>query len=219
MSVDITPLSRTPLTTLRRHRERGMTDRAELYAVLDAGLICHLGVVAHGTPVVLPTAYGRDGDTLYVHGSSANGAFAAADGQQICVTVTHLDGLVCARAVFTHSVNYRSAMVFGTAALVVDDDERLHGLEVVTDHLIPGRWAAARKPTKKEMAATAVLSVPLTEASVKIRTGMPKDEPPDLDSELWAGVLPVAVTFGEPEADPLLRDGIEMPAHIRNYRK
>jgi uncharacterized protein len=219
MSLEIAPLSSTPRTTLRRHRERGVTDRAELYAVLDAGLICHIGVLAHGTPVVVPTAYGRDGDTLYVHGSSANGAFAAADGQQVCVTVTHLDGLVCARSVFTHSVNFRSAMVFGTAALVIDEEERLHGLEVVTDHLIPGRWAAARKPSKKEMAATAVLSLPLTEASVKIRTGMPKDEGEDLDSDLWAGVLPVAMTFGAPEPDPLLRDGIEMPAHIRDYRK
>jgi uncharacterized protein len=219
MSLDITPLSSTPRTTLRRHRERGMTDRAELYTVLDAGLICHLGVVAHGTPVVMPTTYGRDGDTLYVHGSSANGAFGAADGQQVCVTVTHLDGLVCARSVFTHSVNYRSAMVFGPATVVIDDEERMHGLEVIVDHLIPGRWAAARKPTKKEMAATAVLSLPLTEASVKIRTGMPKDEPEDLDSDVWAGVLPIAMTFGAPEPDPLLPGGIEMPAHIRNYRK
>jgi nitroimidazol reductase NimA-like FMN-containing flavoprotein (pyridoxamine 5'-phosphate oxidase superfamily) len=218
MSIDTTPLSSTPRTTLRRHRERAATDRAKLYAVLDAGLICHLGVVANGTPLVLPTAYGRDGDTLYLHGSSANGAFGAADGQQVCVTVTHLDGLVCARSVFTHSVNYRSAMVFGRAAVVLDDDERLHALRVITDHLIPGRWAAARHPTNKEMAATAVLSLPLTEASVKIRTGMPKDEPDDLDRDVWAGVLPVAVTFGEPVPDPLLRDGIEMPAHIRNYR-
>lgn len=216
MTVDTTPLSSTPRTTLRRHRERGMTDRAELYAVLDAGLICHLGVIADGAPMVVPTAYGRDGDTLYVHGSSANGAFGAADGQQVCVTVTHLDGLVCARAVFTHSVNFRSAMVFGTASVVLDDEERLHALEVITDHLIPGRWAAARQPTKKEMAATAVLSLPLTEASVKIRTGMPKDEGDDLELDVWAGVLPVAMTFGEPRPDPGLRSGIEIPAHIRD---
>src|SRR5215831_1329498 len=128
MSTDTTPLSGTPLsstsrTKLRRHRERGMTDRESLYAVLDGGLVCHLGVVAGGTPVVLPTAYGRDGDTLYLHGSSANGAFGAADGQQVCVTVTHLDGLVCSRAVFTHSMNYRSAMVFGTATIVADEDQ------------------------------------------------------------------------------------------------
>src|SRR5215467_7665137 len=212
------PLSTTERTTLHRLRERGRTERAELYAVLDAGLICHLGVVVDGSPVVLPTGYGRTGDTLYLHGSSANRALLAADGQQVCVTVTHLDGLVCARSVFTHSVNYRSAIVFGTATLVLDDDERWQALRIITDHLIPGRWAAARQPTRKEMAATAVLSVPLTEASVKIRTGMPKDEPEDLDLDVWAGVLPVSVTFGEPEPDPLLRPEIPVPAHIRDRK-
>ena len=136
MSIETTPLSSTPRTTLRRHRERGQTDRAALYQVLDAGLICHLGVVSSdGTPVVLPTAYGRDGDTLYLHGSSANGALRAADGQQVCVTVTHLDGLVAARSVFSHSVNYRSAVIFGTATIVKDEDERADGLRLITDHL------------------------------------------------------------------------------------
>jgi uncharacterized protein len=216
MTTGTTSLSSTPRTTLRRHRERGQTDRAALYAVLDAGLICHLGVVADGAPVVLPTAYGRDGDTLYLHGSSANGAIWAADGQRVCLTVTHMDGLVAARSVFSHSVNYRSAVVFGTAAVVTDEDERWQALRLITDHLIPGRWAAARQPTTKEMAATAVLSLPLTEASVKIRTGMPKDEPEDLDLDVWAGVLPVAVTFGAPQPDPLMHADIPVPAHIRD---
>lgn len=211
-----TPLSTTPRTTLRRHKERGATDRADLYAVLDAGLVCHLGFVADGVPVVLPTAYGRDGDTLYVHGSSANGAFGAASGQQVCVTVTHLDGLVCARSVFTHSVNYRSAVIFGTAAVVTDPGERMHGLQVVTDHLIPGRWAAARQPTKKEMAATAVLSVPLDEASVKMRDAGPSDTGEDYALDVWAGVLPLSVTWGEPRPDQKLRPGIPVPAHIRD---
>jgi len=216
MSSDTAPLSGTPRTTLRRHRDRAVTDRARLYEVLDAGLICHLGVVADGAPLVLPTAYGRDGDTLYLHGSSANGAFLAADGRRVCVTVTHMDGLVAARSVFSHSVNYRSAVVFGAATVVSDSDERLHALELITDHLIPGRWAVARQPTKKEMAATAVLSVPLAEASVKVRTGMPKDEQEDYDLDVWAGVLPIAVTFGEPLPDPLLRPGTELPPHIRD---
>jgi uncharacterized protein len=216
MNTETTALSSTPRTTLRRHRERAQSERAALYEVLDAGLICHLGVVSDGTPVVLPTAYGRDGDTLYLHGSSANGAFWAADGQRICVTVTHMDGLVAARSVFAHSVNYRSAVVFGTATIVKDEDERWQALRLITNHLIPGRWAAARQPTTKEMAATAVLSLPLTEASVKVRTGMPKDEPEDLDLDVWAGVLPISVTFGDPVPDPLLRAEIPLPAHIRD---
>jgi uncharacterized protein len=219
MSADTTPLSSTSRTTLRRLKERGRTDRADLYAVLDVGLVCHLGVVADGVPMVLPTAYGRDGDTLYLHGSSANGAFAAADGQRVCVTVTHMDGLVCARSAFHHSVEYRSAVVFGTATIVRDETERMHGLEVVTDHLIPGRWAAVRKPTRKEMAATAVLSLPLDEASVKVRAEGVSDEPEDYELDVWAGVLPIAVTFGEPQPDPLLPDGIEVPAHIRDYQR
>jgi uncharacterized protein len=210
------PLSSTPRTTLRRHRERGAADRAELYEVLDAGLICHLGVVSDGTPVVLPTAYGRAGDTLYLHGSSANGAFSAADGQRVCVTVTHMDGLVAARSAFSHSVNYRSAVIFGTATIVKDTDERWQALRLITDHLIPGRWAAVRQPTTKEMAATAVLSLPLTEASVKVRAGMPKDEPEDYDLDVWAGVLPISATFGSPVPDPLLGGEFPVPAHIRD---
>ena len=217
MSTEATPLSSTPRTTLRRHRERGQAGRAALYEVLDAGLICHFGVVSSdGTPVVLPTAYGRSGDTLYLHGSSANGAFWAADGQRVCVTVSHLDGLVAARSVFSHSVNYRSAVIFGTATVVTDESERWEGLRLITDHLIPGRWAAARQPTTKEMAATAVLSVPLTEASVKVRTGMPADEPEDYDLDVWAGVLPVSVTFGTPLPAPGLHPEIPLPAHIRD---
>jgi nitroimidazol reductase NimA-like FMN-containing flavoprotein (pyridoxamine 5'-phosphate oxidase superfamily) len=165
---------------------------------------------------VLPTAYGRDGDTLYLHGSSANGAFWAADGQRVCVTVTHIDGLVAARSVFSHSVNYRSAVIFGTATRVTDEDERWQALRLITDHLIPGRWAAARQPTGKEMAATSVLSLPLTEASVKVRSGMPGDEPEDQELDVWAGVLPISVTFGEPIPDPNLRPEIPLPAHIRD---
>ncbi|HXT94169.1 MAG TPA: pyridoxamine 5'-phosphate oxidase family protein [Trebonia sp.] len=217
MSIETTPLSSTPRTTLRRHRERGQTERAALYEVLDAGLICHLGVVSSdGTPVVLPTAYGRAGDTLYLHGSSANGAFWAADGQRVCVTVTHLDGLVAARSVFSHSVNYRSAVIFGTATIVQDEDERWEALRLITDNLIPGRWAAARQPTTKEMAATAVMSVPLTEASVKIRAAGPADDDEDYALDVWAGVLPISVTFGTPEPDPKLRPEIPLPAHIHD---
>ena len=219
MSTDTTPLSGTERTTLRRHRERGSTDRGDLYALLDAGLVCHLGVVVGGTPRVLPTTYGRLGDTLYLHGSSANAGFAAADGQQVCVTVTHLDGLVCARTVFHHSVNYRSAMVFGAARICTDETERSLALRTIVEHLVPGQWAAARQPTRKEMAATAVLAVPLDEASVKTRTGPPTDDPEDHAADVWAGVLPAAVTFGAPVPDPALRAGIPLPPHIRDYRR
>jgi len=213
-----TELSATERTRLRRHSERARTDRDELYAVLDAGMICHLGVVAGGSPVVLPTAYGRIGDTLYLHGSSANRSILAADGQQVCVTVTHVDGLVCARAVFSHSVNYRSAVVFGVARRVTGDAERLAGLRAVTEQLIPGRWEAVREPTRKELAATAVLAVPLAEASVKVRTGPPADEPEDLSAGVWAGVVPAALRFGAPDPDPALPPGVPVPGHISALR-
>ena len=208
-------LSGTPRTTLRRHRERGRTDRDDLYAVLDAGLICHLGVIADGVPRVLPTGYGRAGDLLYLHGSSANSTFMAGAGHEVCVTVTHLDGLVCARSVFSHSMNYRSAMIYGVTRLLTDPVERLAALRVITEHLTPGQWSYARQPSPKELAATSVLELPLTESSVKIRDGGPSDEPEDYAADVWAGVVPVTVTFGEPEPDAALRPGIATPAHIR----
>lgn len=213
MSADL-PLSTTKRTTLHRLRERGRADRTELYAVLDAGLICHLGVIVDGSPVVLPTGYGRTGDTLYLHGSSANRALLAAGGQEICVTVTHLDGLVCARSVFNHSMNYRSAVIFGTARVITDDDQRLAALRAVTEQLVPGQWDHARQPTRKELAATLVLELSLAEASVKVRTGPPHDEPEDYDTATWAGVLPARLVFGAAEPDPDLRDGIPVPGHI-----
>jgi nitroimidazol reductase NimA-like FMN-containing flavoprotein (pyridoxamine 5'-phosphate oxidase superfamily) len=215
MSTQHQVLSATQRTRLRRHKERGKTEYADLLAVLDAGMICHLGVVVGGAPLVLPTAYGRVGDTLYLHGSSANRSLHAADGQEVCVTVTHVDGLVCARAVFSHSVNYRCAVVLGTARIITDEAERLAGLRAVTEHLIPGRWDAVRAPTRKELAATSVLAIPLGEASVKVRTGPPGDELEDLALPVWAGVLPMTMSFGEPEPDPALRPDIGAPDHIR----
>jgi uncharacterized protein len=213
------PLSVTGRTRLRRHSERGRAGRAELYEVLDAGMICHFGVIMDGSPVVLPTAYGRRGDTLYLHGSSANRSILAAAGQPVCVTVTHLDGLVCARAAFNHSANYRSAVVFGTGRLVTDDAERLAAFRAVTEQLIPGRWDTLRPPTRKELAATAALAIPLAEASVKIRTGPPADDAPDLGADVWAGVVPVVTTLGEPQPDPALRPGITVPDHIAALRQ
>jgi uncharacterized protein len=181
--------------------------------------VCHLGVISGGDPVVLPTGYGRSGDALYLHGSSANQALLAADGARVCVTVTHLDGLVCARAVFHHSMNYRSAMIFGTARLVRGDQERLEALRVVAEHLVPGRWDYCRPPTRKELAATAVLELPLAEASVKVRSGPPADDPEDYGSSIWAGVLPARLTFGAAEPDPALREGVGLPDHIAAFAR
>ena len=208
-------LSGTPRTRLRRKHERGRSDRGDLYAVLDAGYICHLGVVVDGTPVVLPTGYGRGGDTLYLHGSTGNRALTAAAGQQVGVTVTHLDGLVLARSVNHHSMNYRSAMIFGRARLVTDRSERLSALRTIVEHIVRGQWAAAREPSRKELAATAVLAVPLEEASVKVRDGGVIDEPEDYGLDVWAGVVPVLTVFGAPEPDPALRPGITAPRHVR----
>jgi nitroimidazol reductase NimA-like FMN-containing flavoprotein (pyridoxamine 5'-phosphate oxidase superfamily) len=199
---------------LHRLRERGRTGRADLDAVLDAGLVCHLGVSIDGVPVVLPTGYGRIGDILYLHGSSANRSLLSAAGQQVCVTITLLDGLVCARAVFHHSMNYRSAVIFGEARLVTEPQEKLDALRAVTNHLVPGRWDHARQPDRKELAATLVLALPLDEASVKVRAGGPKDDDEDYDSGIWAGVLPAALTFGPVEPDPALPGDIAVPEHI-----
>lgn len=212
------PLSGTGRTTLGRLRERGLTDRADLHAVLDAGLICHLGVNVGGTPVVLPTGYGRIGETLYLHGSSANQSMLAAVGTEICVTVTLLDGLVCARSVFHNSMNYRSAVIFGTARLVTGEAERLEALRAITEHLIPGRWDNSRRPNRKELAATSVLALPLDEASVKARSGGPKDDDEDYALGYWAGVLPISMTVGQAEPDPALRAGMDVPAHIADLQ-
>ena len=209
-------LSSTPRTALGRHRERGRTERDDLYAVLDAGLICHLGVIVNDAPRVLPTGYGRLGDLLYLHGSSANASIMAGHDQQVCVTVTHLDALVYARSVFNHSMNYRSAMVFGMARLVTDPAEQLLALRTITEHLVPGQWSYARQPSRKELAATSALALPLTEASVKIRAGGPSDEPEDYALDIWAGVVPVTTGFGKPEPDSVLRPGIDAPPHIVN---
>ncbi|QYC44373.1 Pyridoxamine 5'-phosphate oxidase [Nonomuraea coxensis DSM 45129] len=207
-------LSATPRTTLGRSKERGSTDRNDLYDVLDSGLICHLGVVVDGCPMVVPTGYGRLGDTLYLHGSTGARSLRAADGGEVCVTVTHLDGVVLARSIFHHSVNYRSAIVYGTARLVTDPDELLAGLRALSERLAPGQWDHVRPPNRKELAATAVLALPLEEASVKTRSGGPVDEEEDYGLPVWAGVLPLVTTWGAPEPDPVLPEGIDPPVHI-----
>jgi nitroimidazol reductase NimA-like FMN-containing flavoprotein (pyridoxamine 5'-phosphate oxidase superfamily) len=208
-------LSTTARSTVTRLRERARTDRADLYAVLDAGLVCHVGLVRDGAPVVLPTGYGRIDDTVYVHGSTGAGWLRVADGEPICLTVTHLDGVVYARSVFHHSMNYRSAVVHGTARLVTDPGERIAALRAVVEQLSPGSWEHARQPDKRELAATAVLALDLAEASVKIRTGPPSDDEADVaEGGRWAGVLPVRTVFGLPQPCPTLPPDAPVPAHV-----
>ncbi|SDC11815.1 hypothetical protein SAMN05660690_0592 [Geodermatophilus telluris] len=213
------PLSPTPRSTVRRGAARARTDRAELHAVLDAGLVGHLGIVLDGAPVVLPTGYGRRGDTLYVHGSTGAATLrAAAAGAPVCLTVTHVDGVVYARSAFHHSMNYRCAVVHGTARVVTDPEELLLGLEVLTEHLAPGSWSATRRPTRRELAATALLALDLTEASVKVRTGPPVDDEEDLALPVWAGVLPLRTVLGAPEPCPLLPAGTAVPDRVLGRR-
>ncbi len=209
-------LSPTPRSTVQRGKKRAVADRAALDAVLDAGLICHLSVVVDGSPLVLPTGYGRDGDTLYLHGSS--GALTlrtAALDNDVCVAVTHLDGVVYARSMFHFSVNYRSAVVHGRARLVTDPAEKMHGLQVLTEHLAPGSWDYCRKPNAKEMAKTSVLALSLDEASVKMRASGPNDDEEDVEANAaWAGVLPITQQWAAPVSSPDLTAGWDIPAHV-----
>lgn len=213
-----TPLQATDRTRLRRERHRGATDRAELEDVLASGLFCHLGVVVDGSPMVLPTAYGFDLDdgtpdgTLYLHGSVAARSLVAAQRQNICVTITLTDGLILARSGFHHSVNYRSAVIFGQPRLITDPAEKARGLDKIIDHMVPGRSAAVRPPNRKELAATALLTMPLTEASVKRRAGNVNEDPEDVDLPIWAGVIPLGLIAGSPI--PSDDCALEPPAHV-----
>ncbi|MGW2492845.1 pyridoxamine 5'-phosphate oxidase family protein [Streptomyces sp. NPDC001606] len=208
-------LAQTERTRLRRMRHKGSYRRADLDAVLGAGFLCHLGVLVDGTPMVVPTVYGVAGDTLYLHGSVASRSLLRAPDATVCVTVTHVDGIVLARSVFEHGVNYRSAMVYGVPRAVTDPEEKLRGLRALTERCAPGQWDYARRPSRKELAATALLALELTEASVKTRSGPPDDgDGPDAALGLWAGVLPLTTHWGTPVPDPLLGPDAEAPAHV-----
>lgn len=213
----VPPVSRT---AVRRLPEKQVHDRAALDAVLDAGLVAHVAVHDDdGQPYVLPVAHARDGDRVLFHGSTASRLFRAlGEGVPTCLTVTLLDGLVVARSVFESSMHYRSAMVLG-AATVLEGDEQLRGLERVSEHLMPGRWADARQPSRKELSATLVLALPLVEWSVKVSDGPPDDAADDLALPVWAGVLPLHEQYGEPTPAPDLRDGLDVPGYVRDWSR
>jgi nitroimidazol reductase NimA-like FMN-containing flavoprotein (pyridoxamine 5'-phosphate oxidase superfamily) len=203
----------TDRTRHRRFPENGRHDPESLHAVLRAGFVCHLGVIVDGYPMVVPTVYGLDSDTIYLHGSVASRSLRT--GQEVCVTVTHVDGLVLARSVFEHGVNYRSAMIYGVPRVVTDDAEKLAGLRCLTEHAAPGQWDYARQPNRRELAATTLLALALDEVSVKISSGGPDDgDSPDAASDVWAGELPLTQVWGAPVPDRALRAGIAVPAHI-----
>ncbi len=210
----------TERTTMRRVPERGEYDRDTVYAILDEALVCHVGFITDAGPVVIPTIHARDGHVLYLHGSVASRMQRTLrDGADVCITVTLVDGLVLARSVFHHSMNYRSVMVFGTATEITDPDQKEHAMEALVERLVPGRWDDSRHPNEKETRATMMLQVPLEEASAKIRTGPPGDDDEDYGLDVWAGVIPVTTVFGEAEPDPVLAPGIEPPGYVTDYSR
>ncbi len=208
-------------TTVRRLPERGRYDRGSAHAVLDEGLVAHVGVATDDGPVVIPMLYGRDGERLLLHGSAASRLLrGGAKGAELCVTVTLVDGLVLARSAFHHSMNYRSVVVFGTATPIVELDEKRAALDRLVDHIVPGSHRPdTRPPTDKELRATLVLALSLDECSVKVRTGGPKEEPEDMDLPVWAGVIPVTTAYGSPIPDADLAGDPPVPAYASGYRR
>jgi uncharacterized protein len=205
-------------TRVRRVPQRGVYERETIEAILDETLISHVGFVHDGRPVVIPTLHARLGGRLYLHGSAASRMLRTLEGGvPMCATATLVDGLVLARSAFHHSVNYRSVVVFGQATLV-EADERIEALELFTEKLVPGRWGEVRQPTRQELKGTKVLTLPLDEASAKVRTGPPVDEDEDYELPVWAGVLPLRTVADLPEADPRLDPAIETPGHVAGWR-
>jgi nitroimidazol reductase NimA-like FMN-containing flavoprotein (pyridoxamine 5'-phosphate oxidase superfamily) len=213
----MTPTNRTKLSRLPK---RGHHDTATIYPILDAGLVCHVSYQLDGQPFLIPTAYGRIDNTVYIHGSVGSHFFRQlAQGVPVCVAVTHVDGLVLARSAFSHSVNYRSVVLFGQTRLVDDPTEAWAALERITEHLMPGRWADTRPPSASEMKKTMVLAIEIEEASAKVRTGNVNDDPEDLDLPHWAGVVPVSLQYGAPIQDPLQDASVTVPSYLTNYKR
>ncbi len=211
---------RTPRSEVKRIRERGAYDRDVIYPILDAGLIAHVGFEVEGQPFVIPMAYARRDDSLLLHGSVGSRLLRRLGGGiAACVTVTLLDGLVLARSAFHHSMNYRSVVAFGMARRITGDAAKRQALDVLVEHLVPGRTQHARRPNEEELKSTEVLEMPLEEASAKIRTGPPVDEEEDKDLPIWAGVIPLDQKPGEPIPDPTMKPPLEPPDYVRHYRR
>jgi len=212
---ELTPTDRT---TLRRKKERGSHDRSVVNAILDEGLLCHVGISVDGTPFVMPMAYARIGDALYLHGATGNRMLRhMAQGAEVCVTVTLLDGLVLARSAFHHSMNFRSVVLLGTTVRVDDDDEKRRATTALLEHIVPGRSIHTRPPSTEELRAVLMVRMPIEEGSAKIRTGGPIDEPEDLGSPVWAGQIPLSIAAGEAVIDGAPPPGVVEPDYVRAY--
>src|SRR6202795_1349960 len=208
----------TPRTRILREPQRAVYDRDTVNQILDEAFLCHVGFAVDGQPYVIPPSYGRDGDMLYIHGSAASRMLRNLDqGVAVCITVTLLDGLVLARSVFNHSMNYRSVVILGTAALVDDPAEKLAALRTLSEHIIPHRWDDSRQPNEKELKATSVLRLPITEFSAKVRVGPPVDDDEDYTFPTWAGVIPLEMTVGAAIRDDRCQQ--ELPAYLKNYTR
>ncbi len=214
------PYIPTPRTRLVREPDRAVYDREAAYRILDEGFLCHVGFVSDGQPFVIPTSYGRNADKLYIHGSSASRMLRnLKEGIPVCVTVTLLDGLVLARSIFNHSMNYRSVVILGKATLVDDPAEKLEALRLLSEHIIPGRWADSRQPNERELKATSVLRLPIEEFSAKVRSGPAIDDEEDYSFPTWAGVVPLTIKAGVPIDDAMILEGQVAPAYARDYRR
>lgn len=210
----------TPRTRVVREPHRAVYDREAVYRILDEGFLCHVGFAVDGQPFVIPTSYGRKDASLYIHGSAASRMLRQMKQDiPVCITVTLLDGLVLARSVFNHSMNYRSALILGTATLVDDPAEKLEALRILSEHILPGRWADSRQPNQSELKQTSVLRIPIEEFSAKVRVGPAIDDEEDYSFPTWAGVLPLEMKTGAPISDDRLDAGIPVPAYVRNYTR
>ena len=210
----------TPRTRVVREPERAAYDRETVYQILDEGFLCHVGFAVEGQPFVIPTSYGRVDRNLYIHGSAASRMLRRVDeGVSVCVTVTLLDGLVLARSIFNHSMNYRSVVILGTARAVTDAKEKLEALRLLSEHILPGRWVESRQPNEKELKATLVMCLPIEEFSAKVRQGPPVDDEDDYAFSTWAGVVPLTMVAGGPIDDARLMPGLKAPEYARTYTR